>query len=120
MRSLATIVPDVAVHAVAFLDPAEAMGRDAPGTSQRSGSRAFRGRSSVASTVESRESPPKPRDDRVRVELAVAGTQSLPLRHGLPCRVLVRVDEVTPLSPLVLRAVGHRRARSGGGYALTP
>ena len=107
-EDLATIVPDVAVHAVAFLDPAEAMGRIRPGQLAEIRLQGFPWTEFGSLDGRVTRVASEPRDDRVRVELAVAGTQSLPLRHGLPCRVLVRVDEVTPLS-LVLRAVGHRR-----------
>ena len=59
------------------------------------------------------------RDGTIRVELALSGTppMSLPIEHGLPGRVQVEVERVTP-AELLLRAIGRRLgsgARPDGG-----
>lgn len=55
------------------------------------------------------------RDGTIRVELALSGPPpaSLPVEHGLPGRVQVEVERVTP-AELLMRAIG-RRLGSGAG-----
>jgi len=110
-HSVATIVPAGGLRIVAGFAPAEAFGRVQTGQPARLRLEGFPptqyGRiRAVVSNVAS-----ELRENRVRVELALApdGKTAVPMQHGLPGTVEVEVERISPAS-LVLRAVGRRLA----------
>jgi multidrug resistance efflux pump len=112
-QHLASLIPEAELGAVASFEPRDALGRIQPG--QRGEVRLLGFSWTEFGSLEARIArvSAEPRDGRVRVELSLPPprSSSLPMRHGLPATVLVRVDETSPLS-LVLRSVGHRSARA--------
>ncbi|QDG49406.1 HlyD family efflux transporter periplasmic adaptor subunit [Persicimonas caeni] len=113
-QQLGTIVGDGELHAVAFFEPSQVLGRLEAGKTARVELHGFpwpefpvlRARvTQVAAAADNR--------DRTRVELALIDPpSSLPLRHGQPARIEVRVREQSPLD-LLLRSIGmHLRGVS--------
>ncbi|MEO7271054.1 MAG: HlyD family efflux transporter periplasmic adaptor subunit [Vicinamibacterales bacterium] len=107
-EAVATIVPDGGLRIVAVYQPAEALGRVRAGQAARLRldgfpPAQFGSIGAVVSTV-AREL----RDGRVRVELTVARLPpGVPVQHGLPGRVEIEVDRLSPAA-LVVRAAGLR------------
>ena len=104
---IATVVPRDEVHMVAEFAPELAVGRIVPGQKARiqlSGF-AWTDYGMLDATVVHVAS--EPRDGTIRTELVLqAGAASrIPIQHGLPGSVDVRVEEATPLA-LILRSVG--------------
>lgn len=106
-NNLATILPGGHLKAVAFFPPFEAMGKIFPGqkASLRLKGFPWLQYSKLAAKVEkvSREV----RDGQVRVDLALLTPErlSMTLQHGLPARVEIETERVTP-AVLVLRKAG--------------
>jgi membrane fusion protein (multidrug efflux system) len=105
---LATIIPSGDLRAVAEFEPARAIGRVHAGQPARVRLDGFPWMQygSVPATVS--HVGAEIRDGRVRVELTLQPepTSAIPLQHGLPGSVEVRVDEVSPWA-LVLRVAGR-------------
>lgn len=105
---LAAIVPDGDLRVVAEFAPAAAVGRLRAGQPARVRLAGFP--SSQYGTLRARVMAVamEPRGGRIRAELAVVPDDEtrLPLRHGLPGRVEVELERVSPAT-LVLRAAGR-------------
>jgi membrane fusion protein (multidrug efflux system) len=106
--TLAMILPAGGIRVVAEFPPAAAMGRIQPGQSAllRLDGFPWAQYGSVRATVSGVAS--EVRDGRVRVEFQVhpAVDSRIPLQHGLPGSVEVRVEQVSPAN-LALRAAGR-------------
>lgn len=111
---LATLIPDVELLAVAKFDPAQALGRITAGQPAEIRLEGFPWTEFGTLQARVRQVAGEPRDGGVRVELAVedGAAVPVPLTHGLPGSVLVRVERTSPIS-LVLRAVGQRAGDGG-------
>ena len=105
---LGAIVPPGALRAVAHLAAADALGRVRPGQPARLRLDGFSWSQygSVAATVE--RVATEAADGRVRVELSVepASAPRIPLQHGLPGTLEIRVERATPAA-LALRHAGR-------------
>ncbi len=105
---LATIVPEGDLRAVGEFDPASAVGRGRVGQPAlvRLDGFPFLQYGSVPATVA--RVGTEVRDGKVRVELTLHPDpqSAIPLQHGLPGRVEVEVDRLTPWA-LVLRTAGR-------------
>jgi multidrug resistance efflux pump len=104
---LGAVIPDGKLRAVAEFAPSAAMGRIQPG--QRARLRldgfAWTEYGQVSATVSRVAS--EPRSGRVRVELAVNPESAplIPSQHGLPGRVEIEIERVSP-AELVMRSAG--------------
>jgi multidrug resistance efflux pump len=106
--AVATIVPEGGLRIVATYRPADALGRVHAGQPARLRLDGFPPAQfgSIGAVVSSSAS--ELRDGRVRVELALTGGPAgVPLQHGLPGRVEIEVERLSPAA-LVLRAAGLR------------
>jgi multidrug resistance efflux pump len=107
-EKLAAIVPTGKLRIVASFLPPDALGRIRPGQHARMRLEGFPWAQygSISATVTKVAN--EVRDARIRVELGVeTGSPSqIPLQHGLPGIVEVRVEEISPAA-LVLRGVGR-------------
>jgi membrane fusion protein (multidrug efflux system) len=104
---LAAIVPSGELRVAADFAPQAALGRIHEGQPARLRLDGFPWTQfgSVRARVASVET--EPRDDRVRVELAVVGAPpAVPMQHGLPGTLAIEVERATPAA-LVLRACGR-------------
>jgi membrane fusion protein (multidrug efflux system) len=105
---LCSIVPSGRVRVIAEFPPASALGRVRPGQPARLRLQGFPWTQygSIMATVESVGS--EVRDGRVRVELVIEPKTrtAIPIQHGLPGSVEVRVEQVSPAT-LALRATGR-------------
>jgi len=108
---LCAILPEGRLRAVAEFAPSDALGRIRPGQSAQLRLDGFPWTQygSIPTTVSNVAG--EIRDGKVRVELNLAGTASLPinLQHGLPGAVEVEVERLTP-AKIVLRAAGQMLA----------
>jgi multidrug resistance efflux pump len=107
-EAVATIIPDGGLRIVAAYRPADALGRVQAGQSARLRLDGFPSTQfgNIGAVVSS--SARELRDGRIRVELALTGLPSgVPLQHGLPGRVEIEVERLSPAA-LVLRAAGLR------------
>jgi membrane fusion protein (multidrug efflux system) len=104
---LASIIPEGKLRVVANFEPSAALGRIHSGQNARLRLEGFPWGQygSVAATVTNVAS--EIRDGRIRVELALNADDHsrIPLQHGLPGSVEVRVESISPAS-LVLRIAG--------------
>jgi len=111
---LAAIIPIGKLRVVATFLPEDALGRVRAGQHARLRLEGFPWAQygSVSATVTKLAN--EVRDGHIRVELAVEpnSTSRIPLQHGLPGTIEVRVEEVSPAS-LVLRAAGRLLASPG-------
>lgn len=105
---LCAILPEGRLRAVAEFAPSDALGRIHPGqpAQLRLDGFPWTQYGSIPTTVSNVAG--EIRDGKVRVELNLAGTPSLPinLQHGLPGAVEVEVERLTP-AKIVLRAAGQ-------------
>jgi len=108
---LCAILPEGRLRAVAEFAPSDALGRIRPGQSAQLRLDGFPWTQygSIPTTVSNVAG--EIRDGKVRVELNLTGTASLPinLQHGLPGAVEVEVERLTP-AKIVLRAAGQMLA----------
>jgi hypothetical protein len=107
-EAVATIVPDGGLRIVAAYRPADALGRVRAGQPARLRLDGFPATQfgNIRAVVSS--SARELRDGRVRVELELTGLPGgIPLQHGLPGRVEIEVERLSPAA-LVLRAAGLR------------
>jgi membrane fusion protein (multidrug efflux system) len=104
---LGSIIPEGKLRVVANFEPSAALGRIHSGQNARLRLEGFPWGQygSVAATVTNVAS--EIRDGRIRVELALNADDHsrIPLQHGLPGSVEVRVESISPAS-LVLRIAG--------------
>ncbi len=105
---LATVVPAGPVRVVAEFEPLRALGRIRPGQAARLRLEAFPWTEYGTVSLRVRRVASETRNGTVRVELELYGapSRSIPLQHGLPGRVEVEVERVSPLT-LLLRAAGR-------------
>src|SRR5262249_18529737 len=105
---VAVIVPSGTLRAVAYYDPATAVGRVRPGQRGRLRMHAFPWTNyGVLPAVVDRVGS-EPRQDGIRVELLLrpeAGSR-IPLQHGLPGVAEIEVDRLSPAA-LALDAAGR-------------
>ncbi|HEY1336969.1 MAG TPA: HlyD family efflux transporter periplasmic adaptor subunit [Bryobacteraceae bacterium] len=117
-QALGAIVPDGRVRVIAEFPPAAALGRIRPGQPARMRLDGFPWAQygAVPATVETVAG--EVRDGTVRVELAPDASPSLPvpMQHGLPGSVEVRVERVAPVA-LALRAAGQFIASPRSPYS---
>jgi membrane fusion protein (multidrug efflux system) len=108
---IATVVSESEVRVVAELRPADALGRVVPGQTARVRLDGFSWVEYGAIEARVAEVASEGRDGTVRVELvAIADpARRLPLQHGIPAAVDVRVEQTSPLT-LLLRGVGAAAA----------
>ncbi len=108
-QKLVTVVPAGQLMAVAEFEPAAVMGRLRPGQPAELRLDGFPWTQYGAIATVVTRIAAEPRDNRLRVEFApVAGwPPGIPVQHGLPGTLEVRLEEVTP-AVLVLRAAGRR------------
>ena len=108
-RVLASIIPDSPMTVVAQFSPEAALGRIRAGQSAELRLDGFPWSQYGTIGTEVTRVASEVRDGRVRVELAVRRPPdtNIPLEHGLPGRVEVEVERVSPAT-LLLRAVGRR------------
>jgi membrane fusion protein (multidrug efflux system) len=107
-EGVATIVPEGGLRIVAAYRPADALGRVRAGQPARLRLDGFPSTQfgNIGAVVSS--SARELRDGRVRVELELTGLPGgIPLQHGLPGRVEIEVERLSPVA-LVLRAAGLR------------
>lgn len=106
-----TVIPDGEVRVVAELRPADALGRVLPGQTARVRLDGFDWVQYGALEAQVAEVAGEARQGTVRVELRVLpeAAKRLPLQHGIPAAVDVRVEQASPLA-LLLRAVGAAAA----------
>jgi multidrug resistance efflux pump len=108
---VATVVPEGTLRVVASFPPAESLGRVAPGQAARLSLDGFPWTEYGTLPATVVQVAGEVRDGQVRVELALdpgAGglrTSRIELRHGLPGRIDIAVEQCTPAT-LVLRIVG--------------
>ncbi len=109
---LATVVPDEDVHIVAEFAPADAVGRILPGQPARVRLNGFSWLEFGMLEAQVRHVASEPRDGTIRVELLIGARRlaRVPVQHGLPGSVDVRIDRATPWS-LLLRSVGGKLLR---------
>jgi len=111
---LGTIVPPGELKAIAHFPPPAALGRIRPGQFAQLRLEGFPWTQygSISATVASVAN--EPRQGRVRVELVVHShpDSSIPIQHGLPGTLEIKVDSVSPAT-LVLRASGRFLSRPG-------
>ena len=101
------IVPKGELRAVAELPPAAAVGRVRPGQPARLQFEGFPWAQFGVTPAVVQAAAEEPRGGTIRVELAlspVAGSR-IPLQHGLPARVEIEIERVSPAT-LLLRAAG--------------
>jgi multidrug resistance efflux pump len=105
---LCAIVPSGQVRVIAEFPPQTAIGRIRPGQSARLRLEGFPWTQYGSLTATVQNVGNEVRDGRVRVELAIdPNTHSaIPIQHGLPGSVEVRIGRVSPAT-LVLRAAGR-------------
>lgn len=115
---LATVIPDEDVHIVAEFAPADAVGRILPGQRARVRLNGFSWLEFGMFEARVRHVASEPRDGTIRVELAIGAHRlpQVPMQHGLPGSVDVRIDQATPWS-LLLRSLGGTLLRAGDGGA---
>ena len=105
---ICAILPEGRLRAVAEFAPSDALGRIRPGQPARLRLDGFPWTQygSIATVVSNVAG--EIRDGKVRVELDLSGTPTLPinLQHGLPGSVEVEVERLTP-AKIVLRAAGQ-------------
>jgi len=118
---LCAILPPGRLRAIAEFAPPAAFGRIRPGQPARLRLEGFPWAQygSIAATVSTVAS--EIRDNRVRVELNIAGSPAFagPLQHGLPGAVEVEVERVSPAA-LTLRTAGQLITRPRSVFAPTP
>jgi len=118
---LCAILPPGRLRAIAEFAPPAAFGRIRPGQPARLRLEGFPWAQygSIAATVSTVAS--EIRDNRVRVELNIAGSPAfaVPLQHGLPGAVEVEVERVSPAA-LTLRTAGQLITRPRSVFAPTP
>ncbi|MGA7743566.1 MAG: HlyD family efflux transporter periplasmic adaptor subunit [Polyangia bacterium] len=105
---LCTIVPTGGLRAVAFFDPATAIGRVRTGQSARLRMFGFPWTKYGLLQAQVDRVGNEPRDGLIRVELVLRSPQrtNIPLQHGLPGSAEVEVEQVSPFA-LVLDAAGR-------------
>jgi membrane fusion protein (multidrug efflux system) len=105
---IASIIPVDDVRVVAEFLPEQAVGKVLPGQSARVQLRGFAWTEFGALQAQVTHVASEPRAGTIRVELAMDPTQwsAIPVQHGLPGNVDVRVEASTPWQ-LVRRSVGH-------------
>src|SRR5690606_18525522 len=105
---LGAIVPDGALRAVAYFDPAVAAGRIAPGQRARLRLDGFPWTryGSIPATVARVASEVEAGGLRVEFDVGRGGAPQIPLQHGLPGTGEVQVEHASPLA-LVLRQAGR-------------
>ena len=105
---LCAILPDGRLRAVAEFAPSDAMGRIRIGQPARLRLDGFPWTQYGSISTVVANVAGEIRDGKVRVELDLAGTPTLPinLQHGLPGSVEVEVERLTP-AKIVLRAAGQ-------------
>ena len=118
---MCAILPPGRLRVIAEFAPPAAFGRIRPGQPARLRLEGFPWAQygSIAATVSMVAS--EIRDNRVRVELSIAGTPAfaVPLQHGLPGAVEVEVERVSPAA-LTLRTAGQLITRPRSVFAPTP
>jgi multidrug resistance efflux pump len=104
---LASIVPTTTIHVVAELAP-PALGRVRPGQPARVRLDGFPWTQYGHVDARVRSVATETREQRVRVELAIARASTTPitLEHGMPGVVEIEIERVAPLA-LLLRSLGH-------------
>lgn len=111
---LASVIPSGQLKAVAHFPPPSALGRIRPGQPAwlRLDGFPWTQYGRLAGQVTSVGN--EPRDGSIRVDFTVdpQSAPSIPVQHGLPGMVEVRVDRVTPAT-LMLRVVGKRLTAPG-------
>ncbi|MFN7974103.1 MAG: HlyD family efflux transporter periplasmic adaptor subunit [Acidobacteriota bacterium] len=112
-ESLGTIIPDGDLRVVALFPPSAVLGRVEPGQPGAMHLSAYPwleyGSLPCRVTLVASE----PRDGLVRVELALASKRpDVPLKHGLPGSLQIRVEDVAPAT-LLLRSLGRQREERG-------
>jgi membrane fusion protein (multidrug efflux system) len=108
---LATVVPAGELRVAAHFLPGAAVGRIQPGQKARLRFNAFPWEQYGTIAAEVTSVASEPRDERVRVELALKqrAPSAIVLRHGLLAQVEVEVERVSPAA-LVLRVAGRQVA----------
>ncbi|MDB4987232.1 MAG: hypothetical protein JWN04_2410 [Myxococcaceae bacterium] len=111
---LATVVPEEAVRVVAEFAPDEAAGRILPGQSARIRLSGFSWVEYGMIEAQVIHVASEPHQDSIRVELALAGAHGnrIPLQHGLPGQVDVRIQTTTPWA-IVARSLGAILGKRG-------
>jgi membrane fusion protein (multidrug efflux system) len=106
---VAAIIPDGGLRIVAAYTPAAALGRIAPGQNALFRLAGFPSTQYGALRARVFAVSLEPRDGRIRVELSVDSSNAAMaglLRHGLPGRVEVQLERISPAT-LVLREAGR-------------
>jgi multidrug resistance efflux pump len=118
---LGAIVPAGRLLVIAEFLPAAALGRIHPGQPGRLRLDGFPWAQYGAIRAHVETVAEEVRDGRVRVELAIESSpqSTLPLQHGLPGTVEVRVEQVAPAA-LALRAAGQLLATPKSTFAPEP
>jgi membrane fusion protein (multidrug efflux system) len=113
-QKLATIIPQGDLLIVAEFDPTTALGRIRPGQTARFQLEGFPWVQFGTVEATAIRVAGEIRDKALRAEFRIKrdATRGLELRHGLPGRVEVRVETVTP-AKLLLRSVGGLTEGSG-------
>ncbi len=105
---IATVVPGEAIHVVAELPPAEAIGRVLPGQRARVRVAGFSWTQYGMLEAVVQQVASEPHDGTARVELELALTPGaanrIPIQHGLPSSVDIEVERVSPWTLLVRSA----------------
>jgi membrane fusion protein (multidrug efflux system) len=104
---LGRLIPHGTLRVVAEFRPADALGRIRPGQAGRMRLEGFPWTEYGSLPVRVTGVAAETRSDQVRVELGVEGRPShAPLQHGLPGRVEVEIERVSPIA-LLLRGAGR-------------
>ena len=103
---ICTILPDGRLAVTAQFPPPAALGRIRPGQTAKLRLNGFPWTQYGSITATVSKVADEVRDGTVRVEFQVDAAQKIPLQHGLPGTVEVRIEQVTPLA-LVLRNAGQ-------------
>lgn len=112
---ICTIVPAGRLAVTAQFPPPAALGRIRPGQQAKLRLNGFPWAQygSIAATVSNVAN--EVRDGTVRVEFQVDASRKIPVQHGLPGAVEVRIEQVTPLA-LILRNAGQMLTEPRGAF----